>query len=121
MWFRRMPDRVGCTHPDGESKGGSDVPLDRRLGLVLDDLHDGLLDRSPRRRHLRCRPLGAATTGRKAFVTLAAGELTLVTTHDCHFCERAHDVLATLAVQPREVSVYSSEAALLAERGRRGP
>ena len=43
--------------------------------------------------------------------------LTLITTSDCHFCERAHDVLATLGVQAREISVDSDEAQLLAERG----
>jgi glutaredoxin len=44
-------------------------------------------------------------------------ELILVTTGDCHFCERAHAVLATLGVGAREIRVDSSEADGLAARG----
>lgn len=43
--------------------------------------------------------------------------LTLITTEDCHFCERAHDVLATLGLEAREISVDSDEAQRLADRG----
>ena len=50
-------------------------------------------------------------------MTVAARELVLVSKEDCHFCERAHDVLAELGIQAREVSVDSSEASALAERG----
>ncbi len=44
-------------------------------------------------------------------------ELVLVTTRDCHFCERAHGVLDTLGVAAREVDVGSAEAGMLAARG----
>ncbi len=50
-------------------------------------------------------------------MTVAAHELTLVTTDDCHFCERAHALLVELGVVTREVAVDSAEAAALAERG----
>lgn len=43
--------------------------------------------------------------------------LILVTTDDCHFCERAHDLLEALDVAAREIGVDSDEAAALAERG----
>jgi glutaredoxin len=43
--------------------------------------------------------------------------LILITTEDCHFCERAHGVLVALDVAAREVSVDSDEAAALAARG----
>jgi glutaredoxin len=45
------------------------------------------------------------------------GELLLVTTDDCHFCERAHAVLVGLGVAARDVSVHSDEASALAARG----
>lgn len=45
------------------------------------------------------------------------GTLLLVTTDDCHFCERARTVLDTLGVARREISVDSEEAETLAERG----
>lgn len=45
------------------------------------------------------------------------GALVLVTTDDCHFCTRAHAVLAALGVQVREISVESEEAARLGARG----
>ena len=41
----------------------------------------------------------------------------LVTTEECHLCERAHDVLETIGVEARELSVDSSEAEQLAARG----
>ena len=41
----------------------------------------------------------------------------LVTTENCHFCERAHDVLGTLGVEARELSVDSAEAEDLAASG----
>jgi glutaredoxin len=44
-------------------------------------------------------------------------ELTLVTTSDCHFCDRAHDVLGRLGVSVREIPVESVEADALAARG----
>lgn len=44
-------------------------------------------------------------------------ELTLVTTSDCHFCERANDVLERLGVSARKVSVESDTAAVLAASG----
>ena len=50
-------------------------------------------------------------------MTVEARELVLVTKDDCPFCERAHDVFADLGIQAREVSVDSSEASALAERG----
>lgn len=43
--------------------------------------------------------------------------LTLITTSDCHFCQRAHEVLAKLRVEAREIPVDSEEARGLAERG----
>ena len=45
------------------------------------------------------------------------GELILVTTDDCHFCERAQTVLDALGVVRREISVGSQEAGALAARG----
>ena len=48
----------------------------------------------------------------------APGEaLVLVTTEDCHFCERAQRLLRGLGIDAREVDVESAEAATLAERG----
>src|SRR6266540_746085 len=44
--------------------------LDGRLGLVLDGLHDALLDRSPRRRRLRGRSPRAASAARTTPVTV---------------------------------------------------
>ncbi len=44
-------------------------------------------------------------------------ELILITTDDCHLCERAHAVLDALAVEAREVDVHSAEAEALASRG----
>ena len=43
--------------------------------------------------------------------------LTLVTQDECHFCERAHEVLEALGVAVREIRVDSEEAQTLAERG----
>jgi glutaredoxin len=43
--------------------------------------------------------------------------LILITTEDCHFCQRAHEVLEALDVAAREISVDSGEAAALATRG----
>ena len=43
--------------------------------------------------------------------------LTLVTQDECHFCERAHEVLEALGVAVREIRVDSAEAQTLAERG----
>lgn len=43
--------------------------------------------------------------------------LLLVTGSDCHFCERAHEVLETLGVEARAVDVESDEAHGLAGRG----
>ena len=50
-------------------------------------------------------------------MTVGARELTLVTSADCHFCERAHEVLEQLGVEPREVSVESDDACALAALG----
>ena len=50
-------------------------------------------------------------------MTAPSQELTLVTTSDCHLCARAHSLLGELGVHAREVSVGSSEARALAERG----
>ena len=50
-------------------------------------------------------------------MTVAARELVLVSKEDCHFCERAHDLLADLGIEAHEVSVDSFEASALAERG----
>ena len=44
-------------------------------------------------------------------------DLILVTTDDCHFCDRAHALLGSLGVGFRELSVASTEARALAERG----
>jgi hypothetical protein len=41
-------------------------------------------------------------------------ELILITTDDCHFCERAHELLHALRVPFREISMDSPEAADLA-------
>ena len=45
------------------------------------------------------------------------GELILVRTDDCHFCERAHAVLDALGIEARELPVASPEAEGLAARG----
>lgn len=45
------------------------------------------------------------------------GDLILVTTDDCHLCERARTVLDALGVSRREIAVDSREAEALAERG----
>lgn len=45
------------------------------------------------------------------------GELILVTTDDCHFCDRARTVLDELEVQRREISIDSDEASALAASG----
>ena len=50
-------------------------------------------------------------------MTVSARELILVTTGDCHFCERTHLLLADLDVDVREVSADSFEAAALAALG----
>ena len=44
-------------------------------------------------------------------------DLILVTTDDCHFCDRAHRVLGSLGVSVREISIDSAEARALAARG----
>ena len=44
-------------------------------------------------------------------------DLILVTTDDCHFCDRAHRVLGSLVVSVREISIDSAEARALAARG----
>ena len=46
-----------------------------------------------------------------------AKELLLVTTDGCHFCARAHELLAGIGIDAREVSIGSAEAAELARRG----
>ena len=43
--------------------------------------------------------------------------LILITTDDCHFCRRAHELLEALKVTAREIGVGSDEAAALAARG----
>ena len=43
--------------------------------------------------------------------------LLLITAHDCHFCANAREVLASLALQAREIDVASDEAQQLASRG----
>jgi len=52
-------------------------------------------------------------------VTSAArpNDLILITTKDCHFCRRAHEVLEVLDVAAREIGVDSDEAAGLAAHG----
>ena len=47
----------------------------------------------------------------------AAHELVLVTTSDCHFCERAHEVLRELGVDARDIDVETPEADELAAGG----
>ena len=50
-------------------------------------------------------------------MTVETRELLLVTTDDCHFCERAHKLLGELGVAAREIAVESDEAKALAEHG----
>ena len=50
-------------------------------------------------------------------MTVAASELVLVTSDDCHLCQRARELLAELDVRAREVSVDSADASGLAARG----
>lgn len=44
-------------------------------------------------------------------------ELVLITSEDCHFCERARAVLDTIGISARELSVDSGEAQELAAHG----
>jgi glutaredoxin len=44
-------------------------------------------------------------------------EFVLITAPDCHLCQRAHEVLDTLALEAREVDVESQEAHDLAASG----
>ncbi len=46
-----------------------------------------------------------------------SAELVFVTARDCHLCEHGRDVLASLGVEARELSVESEEADALAARG----
>lgn len=46
-----------------------------------------------------------------------SGALVLVTTEDCHFCDHAHDVLASLGVTAREIGVDTAEARELSSHG----
>jgi glutaredoxin len=48
---------------------------------------------------------------------LQSGSLVLVTTEDCHFCDHAHAVLASLGVSAQDIDVESAEAAELAAHG----
>jgi glutaredoxin len=48
---------------------------------------------------------------------VAGRQLLLVTTDDCHLCRHAHEVLAAVDVEVREVDVSSDEAADLAAAG----
>ena len=48
---------------------------------------------------------------------MAQRELILVTSASCHFCERAHEVLAELGIAVREIDVSTDEAQRLAEAG----
>ena len=50
-------------------------------------------------------------------MTVGTREFTLVTQDDCHFCERAHELLDALGVATREVAVDSAEAEALAASG----
>jgi hypothetical protein len=43
--------------------------------------------------------------------------LTLVTTHDCYFYPRAHDLLDDLGITVREIRLDPHETATLVERG----
>ena len=43
--------------------------------------------------------------------------LILVTSPDCHFCDRAREALAALGVVVREISIDTSEASELAANG----
>ena len=47
----------------------------------------------------------------------AADEIVLVTTSECHFCDRAHAILRELGVEAREIHVRTREADELAARG----
>jgi len=44
-------------------------------------------------------------------------ELTLVTSHDCHFCDHGREVLAELGIEAREVPIESEKAEELAAQG----
>jgi len=48
---------------------------------------------------------------------ISTAALTLVTTDECHLCEHAHQVLETLGVAAREITVDSAEARALVIRG----
>ena len=51
-------------------------------------------------------------------MTLSGSDrLVLVTTEDCHLCERAHEVLGELGVSVRELDVGGEAARALAARG----
>src|SRR5580765_824718 len=69
--------------------------------------------RIPRRR----RGCTVIPVERKDAALVETRPLTLVTTDDCHFCQRAHVVLGRLDVGAREISVDSPEAAALADGG----
>ena len=58
---------------------------------------------------------GADSRGRSRAETEAV--LILVTTTECAFCDRAHEVLAALGVEAREIDVSAPEAAELARDG----
>ena len=44
-------------------------------------------------------------------------ELTLVTSHDCHFCDHGRELLAELGIEAREVPIESEQAEKLAAQG----
>ncbi len=41
----------------------------------------------------------------------------LITSEGCHFCDRAHEVLADVGIEAREIDVGSDEALSLADAG----
>ena len=54
---------------------------------------------------------------RVADCVFVTANLILVTSDDCHFCVRAHEILARIGVEPDVLNVHSTEAAALAAAG----
>ena len=52
-----------------------------------------------------------------ADAALVTSALTLITSDDCHLCERARTLVDELGVEVREISIDSAEARGFAERG----
>jgi len=50
-------------------------------------------------------------------IAMADSDYVLITAHDCHLCDHARSVLATIAIPVREYDVTSDAAMALAARG----